>query len=1162
MTMKPTAELRQALRMPDHERTAPDAQCRIRRASSAALILVGLATGCVRSGQHDIVLEEHLNRTWRDQMLTYEFEAPRRTCHPESLQMDGPDGPLPVQISEVETWPGTAYVRRAKVAFYVSELEPLATQQYVLNYGSQGDAPAVASELKVETDGDLIEITTGRIGVRLLIGQRTFDPPAPLHTVPAPMHAVRLLDGTWTGGGTLYGDAAVEGYTAELTAAGPVFAEVTTTYRFSDGGTAAYRFRVPAGDRAITVDAESTQHRPDTGWDLTVGGDTVSFPRAVLVAHRNAQAREVPVALTPSGDAFAELSPWAGWWWGNYPTLLRLETDTAAGQIHLNSRDAGAWVDPQPLAQSADFRTWAPGSMGRVWGRMHAARLPLFAGQNGAVTLRSNHRQGVRRWTLSLNPDGQGQFETFTGGNQTAHTPNPRLDDVKDMILAWPERATANPRLLLNAAELQAAVERSPGLWNPEAELQALASTLDALGRIDFMRRPMAVAGQYDALINSDSVAPAQRSIYRAQAAYLLYRLASPLNWSVKRGYTSGNPNMSLSFAGNIGIMALALRDHPHSDAWIEDTIGKMDFWLDTVVDEHGYWPESSHYARVTWANMVHFGVAATRAGVRDYIGDPKFRKTAEFYEKTLTPGDPTRPTAVQPEPGTPAAAPRVNAPYGRGVRFDVWGFGGPLARAAAESYPEFSKTMQWSWEKAAYSAHRSHQPTALPQLYSNPDLPSQTPEWNSEFYTNLGYLLRQHVGTPDETYLLLSSRMARNADGEIWPADVGGIVKWFAHGQPVAGAFPRGPASHVMLVNRVSLAGNWDPETGDSPDNRYHTETHREEFAPLPAFDYAHVELEVTDTLAYGHDIRMPANVPAMPERDQTGEAPLYWHRQLMMVDDHTPGGMQYLVLRDTVTSPRPTQWHFWTLTEKVGTPEAAADRDAFLADKPGNRATALQTLQGDRFTALGQYGVDLDYFIAAPADTPRHTVRYGVGGGAYGARGRDTYQDLMHLQLPGQGAYFVAIAPRRADAAAAEFSAEGEGNVIRISGAFGNDIAFLSHEPSVASAGPATFDGTAAHVRDRGEGVTLNLGAGGAVVYDQWRLRAEAPAQMQATPGYLAVAVPEGFPGGAVRFNAPGTVTPPEVVEADVTIASDDDGWVLTLPGGARTIRFAHAP
>lgn len=53
----------------------------------------------------------------------------------------------------------------------------------------------------------------------------------------------------------------------------------------------------------------------------------------------------------------------------------------------------------------------------------------------------------------------------------------------------------------------------------------------------------------------------------------------------------------------------------------------------------------------------------------------------------------------------------------------------------------------------------------------------------------------------------------------------------------------------------------------------------------------------------------------------------------------------------------------------------------------------------------------MDVDYFIASPTDTPRHTLRYG---GTWAGSKVPDYQDLLHLQLPGDGSYFIVVFPR----------------------------------------------------------------------------------------------------------------------------------------------------
>ena len=92
----------------------------------------------------------------------------------------------------------------------------------------------------------------------------------------------------------------------------------------------------------------------------------------------------------------------------------------------------------------------------------------------------------------------------------------------------------------------------------------------------------------------------------------------------------------------------------------------------------------------------------------------------------------------------------------------------------------------------------------------------------------------------------------------------------------------------------------------------------------------------------------------------------------------DDDPAAANYFLFRDSVRGGQPTLWQFWTLSEKIGTPDQVRDREAFLADRPGDRVAAARPLLGDRFTALGQFDVDVEYYIASPTDTPRATLRF----------------------------------------------------------------------------------------------------------------------------------------------------------------------------------------
>jgi hypothetical protein len=284
-------------------------------------------------------------------------------------------------------------------------------------------------------------------------------------------------------------------------------------------------------------------------------------------------------------------------------------------------------------------------------------------------------------------------------------------------------------------------------------------------------------------------------------------------------------------------------------------------------------------------------------------------------------------------------------------------------------------------------------------------------------------------------------------------------------------------------------------------------------------------------------------------------GQPPQRWQRQALWVQDDAPAGVQYLVLRDTVTGGQPTQWQFWTNSEKIGTPEEAANREAFLADKPGAKVLPARPLAGDRFTAVGQLGVDVEYYIASPTDTPRHTLRYGTQKpGFYGTRPFPFYQDLLHLQRTGDGAYFVALFPRQTAEETPTFATMGDGTVIKVSGAFGTDYAFLSDQEAQVTAEDAAFTGTAASVQRRTNGLDLVLGAAGSVSCASYTLIAQAPASLRVAGTQLVLRRETSTDPATLVVKAPGAWTLEPGSAA--TLAQAGDTLTLTLSAGTAQV------
>jgi hypothetical protein len=464
-----------------------------------------------------------------------------------------------------------------------------------------------------------------------------------------------------------------------------------------------------------------------------------------------------------------------------------------------------------------------------------------------------------------------------------------------------------------------------------------------------------------------------------------------------------------------------------------------------------------------------------------------------------------------------------VSAPHGRGERGDRWGLGGLLAKAQFKLDPEYSAVMQWSWKQTGMTYIMGEGMGGLERLYSDPNLPAKTPDWDSEFIRRLGYLLRSGTGTDTESFLLFISQFATNPDGEIWPSETGAISKWFARGAPISGEFNGYPYSnlHSLLLNRVMPAASHQPGSPPPPTG-FTGRASQDGFVTLPRLDYASAGFQLTDT--WSQVFSLPDAAPAFPPTPKTGGLPMTWQRQLMSVKDDAPDGITYLILRDTVGGGQPTQWHFWTLSEKIGTPADVADRAKFLADAPGEKILGPRSLSGDRFTALGQFGMDLEYYVASPTGTPRHTLRYGLRPSAADVPSFSEYQDLLQLTLPGDGSYYVALFPRQPDEKVPTFATSPDGRVITIRSDRGTDYAFLSQEPATSQVADVSFQGTAASIQNRGPDLVLALGGPGTVTAKPFALTSPFGASLRVGSTALKIDLPADHPAGEIVVTAPG--------------------------------------
>ncbi len=608
-------------------------------------IILGAALLCeaceLVAGETNIVVQESLNRRWAGQLVSYPFQAGEGQCVAGSVDLTGPAGRQAVQLYDLTYWPDGQFVQSGRIAFVVEELKPLTQNTYTLQFGRK-PTPAVAGGVQVKTEASYVEISTPRIAARVPVGSRSYEAPVPPDQVPPPISGLRISDEPWFGEGCMYGDVRIRGWSAKLVDRGPVFSRVESRYEYEDGTVLTVHVQASSGGNTVRVDMDVQGEQPGGGWRLVLAPNP-PFRDMQNVYGIGSWMRENNVKIpAESGEKpLAYLSPWAGdYWFPDSPAIIRLRRDQGNRELQLCVRDVADWVNPQAKPSWSNFATWSNAlvTVPYMWSGWQNRRIPLFADKDGAVRMQVNLMSGRRHWTMTSDTDGTNVMNTFLRKEITTHCNLPLLDEVKDMVLDWPDAVPATV-----PADTGAPVSGD--------------SILDTLGNLDLFRmnERHGIFHHCTRLLGA-AVSPAQRRLNKAQMAYLAYMSADPRHWSFERGYSSGNPNMTATRVCNIGLFGLTLKGHPMSREWFEYANGWMKYWMAETVTEKGYWPESAHYTEVSIAAMRHFAGASSRNDGYRVAEDPRYKAMMQFYYGRIA---------------TPSGS---IVPYGRGIGSNLGG--------------------------------------------------------------------------------------------------------------------------------------------------------------------------------------------------------------------------------------------------------------------------------------------------------------------------------------------------------------------------------------------------------------------------------------------------------------------------------------------------------
>lgn len=653
---------------------------------------------------------------------------------------------MPVQLADAKFWPGTATVKTASLAFVIDDLPAMTTAPYTVAHGRAPVSQIAAADvpppdLALKADDNRIEATTNRFGVRLLLGEKTYDPVAAAADVPGPVMGMRLADGARFGGSRLYSTTPVAGYAARLVEKGPAFMRVECRYQYAEGTTNSMTTQLNAQGNRVYYSTSVSKKQPNDGWEILLNGlPPLAFqymPEQVKVQPRTHAIegwKERAIADYPTGIV-SSLVPWGEWTTeftqtefflafvdedtalktppGNLddpaagPTTIQLHDASTAPadgrKLFIQRLDAGAWVEPRSGVSCAK------------------ASVPLIRAADGSLLLRISNKSGVRQWTISENPSYRAKLIKLLAPTNTMQDGLEDFNIVKDMALDWPSTGPKHPNLFLGAADFAQAAAKNPEAIQRLMDPEAIRKDLASYPFFHTMRKSADVICRYDALIDSDLIKLEDRKLFRAQMAYLAYRLASPANWSPERGYNIGNPKMTAAHSVNQGLAASVLIDHPMAKVWSEKPITSMNAWMDAI-DAAGHWPESSHYARVSESKFIFYAIAAHRAGLHDFRTDPRFKRMFTFYQRTMKPPDPMRtmPAGTKDAPKHP----RVTPPYGREGNGESIGLGGVVAKAIAKLGPAYSRTLQWNFASGHFSRQTGEPMAGYDQLLTDASLP------------------------------------------------------------------------------------------------------------------------------------------------------------------------------------------------------------------------------------------------------------------------------------------------------------------------------------------------------------------------------------------------------------------------------------------------------
>lgn len=1016
--------------------------------------------------QKTVTITDHVGIDWRDELVHYEMTfKPGELPSKASARVTGPNGkPILHQISNVRRYDEDGSIQSFNVWFFAS-VKPNASATYKITAAKRGKK---GTGVAIKYGDSFAELTThaqANIGIRMLIDEKNYDWPIPAADVPGPIQALLLPSGRWTGQGRMEVPFKVKSYKSEITAHGPLFAEVTSRYEF-DTGYWQHKAKVVMGSPMIIISEELDNGFNEQDWDKVdrfftlVLNDTFK-PKQMFFGARNNKPHQETLIKSGMKEEWTALGRVRDGWFGSpvhgyelsfeenrddfYLTgyvaqtprigcLFRL-IEPGGDAIGFAGLDTTTWKNAMSLRFSVNTdgeallrmplqvykQAWAADGYGRT--------SPNYTGKTLFVPATTARR--VYGIMLSRAEDEKKEMLESLFRMQAKLTCNP-LDEVKDWILDWPDPMAGE------AWSIEATTAGTNALDLMRGRI-AFKRILGDLGRFSMGYHYGFAKGQYPGVMkvmnDLNALTAADRKELRSLAAYVAYDINTFDTFPWGAGFHLNNPNMSIMAVEARTKSSLLVKDHPMFTPWGQWTLEFLKNYIRRYTRDSGALYENPHYSlgvTLSWSAQVNN--VLMDAGIGDAFDTALFKKGIRFALDWLSPPDPRF-------KGHRVVLPLGNCSY-QSISPE---FATIFVNYYKDRDPEFAGKIQWAANQT------------LPDNKKVKIVDEVIPQLKSVHYEGDGVSFRHGFGTPHET---LFRMIAGNCDGHYeWESDQMSYTL-YAKGQPINlhfgnGYFPM--FCRPWMRNKISIDHKFVPSERN--------ETKVIATALGTESDYLRAVRDVDQIRA------LKTEYPVLDKRGRWGsdekkswpttptnleDIPLTkWYRQVLFLKDPDPKGPNYFVISDAFggTPTRPTDLSFW-----------------FLANE--------MTETNGYYHFDGQCEVDMDVFVCSPHGQKPHTDSYGHVQQPYrrltgfdpkyfpgGKRAEN--QLLLRLKQPPAKGYMVVLYPRlKKDDPAAKFTRLTD-KVVRVETMVSTDYVFMYPYLFTYKDDKIDFRGTAAAIR-----------------------------------------------------------------------------------------------